>query len=151
MAASGPHAERDSFKDALAVLINAHRTGSEPPLDSLMDHSSTPGHHPPPPMEEIKARQALLQKYPAIARLHRDLVRGRQLTEEDFWLTRRDLLDVQISENSQNVGLSTEIVHDVRPTSTQGTDIKYTLTPQDIKSIFLHYPSRMLFIWLFFV
>jgi hypothetical protein len=43
--------------------------------------------------EETKARQALLLKDRALAKLHRDwVVQGGLMTEEEFWETRKVLL-----------------------------------------------------------
>jgi hypothetical protein len=89
-AASGLDAqgERDRFKDALAQALVAQRSAPEsraptPPIDMSLPPAR------PLSKEEIRRRQQILSSDPDLRRLHRELVVGRQISEEEFWETRK--------------------------------------------------------------
>lgn len=130
-------ATRDAYADALKTLINHHRiyaTSSVP--------ISQPSNAPKLTLEEIKLRQAMLQKEPRLRKLHRDLVIAGYVSEEEFWRTRKHLLQQYKEEMNQQVGLSTELLHQVKPvSSSEGNDVKFTLTKSIIESIFVHHPA----------
>ena len=137
-----PHKERDLFKDSLAECMTALRTGQPlPTMPSTQSAGLIDRKRPSLSADQIRARQELLKKDTKLARLHKDLVRGGILDEEDFWQPRLHLLESQLMENTQNAGLPSEMKHGILPSSTEGAEVKYTLTPQDIQSIFLHYPA----------
>jgi BSD domain len=78
------------------------------------------------------------------------------MTEEEFWETRIHLLGLQQAKEQQLKGISSNMVTEMKPSlSGEGTgndsslftgaqsanQIKYTLTPHLIRSIFVQYPS----------
>jgi hypothetical protein len=85
-----PHQDRDTFKEKLSDLINALRSISQTQsADTVASLDTGAGFRPPTlSMTEIKARQTLLQRDFQLAKLHKDLVRSGQLSEEEFWETR---------------------------------------------------------------
>jgi transcription initiation factor TFIIH subunit 1 len=127
--------DRDQFKDRISILINALTLGASTTATGASSTLSA---------DDIRRRQMLLAQNASLRRLHRDLVvSGKHLSEEEFWAIRGTLLVEQAELERQQTGMSTAIVHDVRPSTTnaEGSDIKYTLTPEIIQSIFLHHPK----------
>ncbi len=102
--------------------------------------SSTPKLSP----EDIKLRGSLLAKSKELLKLHKELVFGGLLSEEEFWETRQGLLRGQEATLKQKRGLSAALTTEeaAKPvTGTTGTgDIKYVLTPAIIKGIFETHP-----------
>jgi hypothetical protein len=67
------------------------------------------------------------------------------LTEEEFWDTRQDLFWQVREEKKLEAGLDSQLLT-MRPqetsTGTTGVDeMKFTLTPDRIRSIFIHHPG----------
>ncbi|KAI9357959.1 hypothetical protein DFJ73DRAFT_622504 [Zopfochytrium polystomum] len=93
--------------------------------------------------EDIKVRQALLAKNKDLARLHRELVIGGVVSEDDFWQSRSEMLATQQWQAFQKRGTSSASLADLKPTQGDGSgsDVKYTLTPEIIHSFFVQYPS----------
>lgn len=125
--------DRDHFKDQISILVNAVALGASSTATQAAADIS---------VEDIKRRQNLLAQNAQLRRLHRDLVISEKLlSEEEFWSIRGGLLEEQAERDKQQTGLSSEIIHDIRPSSGDGQDLKYTLTPEIIQSIFLHHPK----------
>ena len=147
---------RDKFKDRIASVINAARMGSlntteNSKLDAstLINNTSTTTSKQPLRinMDELKARQLILASDPSTRKLHKDLVLTTQhLSEEEFWETRQHLFWSVREEKKQERGLASQLVHDVRPASSEAGEVKFVLTPDIIRSIFLHHPRSTLFI-----
>lgn len=137
-AAEDAYKLRDNFKDALASI----KSSSSGPSGEAKKVSL------PEPMqddevlteEEMKLRISILESDPKLAALCHSLVFGGHLTMSEFWSQRQNLLRLHTKEKQQKVGLSSELIHEVKPTSSVGTDAKFTLTPTIIESIFLHHP-----------
>ncbi|KAJ3101341.1 RNA polymerase II transcription factor B subunit 1 [Phlyctochytrium planicorne] len=89
---------------------------------------------------DIQVRQTLLTKNKELGKLHKDLVLSGLLSEEEFWQNRQSLLITQAFALSQKKGTSSGSLADVKP-SADGSDLKYTLTPDIKHSIFIQYPS----------
>jgi transcription initiation factor TFIIH subunit 1 len=106
---------RDLFKDEISKLINSLRSGA------------------------FQSRQTILAKDTKLRKLHRDLVFGGHLTEEEFWDNRKCILEDEALLTSQSKGISTEMYSVL--SSSSASDVKYTLTPQIIENIFLHHPK----------
>ncbi|KAI8893147.1 hypothetical protein BC833DRAFT_609412 [Globomyces pollinis-pini] len=94
-----------------------------------------------PSLTDIKARQALLASHPDWKQLHKELVIGNVLSEEDFWMTRKDLLIQQNWTNSQKKGLSSTLLADIIPTDGEENAIKFQINADIIHSIFTQYPG----------
>ncbi|KAJ3330545.1 hypothetical protein HDU91_003549, partial [Kappamyces sp. JEL0680] len=93
--------------------------------------------------QDIAARQRLLATHAEWRQLHRELVVVRKtLTEEEFWESRKSLLDQQQWVSNQKRGTSSSLLADIKPTDEDNsTGIKFTLNPDIIHSIFTQYPG----------
>ncbi|KAI8904743.1 BSD domain-containing protein [Gorgonomyces haynaldii] len=120
---TGPKAEeeRESIKHAIAVG-----------LGKLQEKPNT---------DDIEAKRQLLSKDQTLERMHKDLVRSGILSEEDFWNTRLDKLQYQQWQQSQKKGMISASLADIKPADTDDSQLKYTLNPDIIHSIFIQYPS----------
>lgn len=92
--------------------------------------------------EEIRLRGLLLAKNKDLLQLHRELVMTGMVTEDDFWATRRSLLDSQEILLRQRRPPSTISLLglDIAPQADIQGDLKYVLTPALIQSIFQQNP-----------
>jgi hypothetical protein len=144
--------DREKLKESLAVHITAQRS-NQPARNTPAATNSLTYH-------DIPLRQALLAKDKELSKLHRELVISGTLSEADFWSSRQvrglvplmlihEALTFQIKqrllanqnwESSQKKGTSSASLADIKPAS-EGSDLKYTLTPDIIHSIFIQYPS----------
>ncbi|RKP36911.1 hypothetical protein BJ085DRAFT_38730 [Dimargaris cristalligena] len=97
---------------------------------------------PPAPLtrQAIKARQHVLSKHPDLAQLHKDLVQAGYIHEEEFWATRKQLLESETAEMEQQKGLSS-----AWPEMLPGVQVEksyqYTLSNDMIFSIFQKHPK----------
>ena len=124
--------ERDETKDKLAVEL-AKVPPSVPTTPKSIIGLTT---------ADIQARQALLTKIPELRNIHKELVMGNIINEEDFWLNRKDMLQNQLWLNNQKRGTASAALADIKPSSdADGSDLKYTLNPEIIHSIFIQQPG----------
>ncbi|KAJ3415519.1 RNA polymerase II transcription factor B subunit 1 [Chytridiales sp. JEL 0842] len=130
-----PVADREKVKEVLAVHISAQRANPSAagPCGAQAANNTITYH-------DIPLRQALLAKDKELSKLHRELVISGTISEADFWSSRQHLLANQNWESSQKKGTSSASLADIKPAA-EGTDLKYTLTPEIIHSIFIQYPS----------
>lgn len=63
------------------------------------------------------------------------------MTEEEFWSSRKTLLEQQHFVSSQKRGTSSALLADINPEDGEGSDIKFTLNANIIHSIFTQYPG----------
>ncbi|KAK9767794.1 RNA polymerase II transcription factor B subunit 1 [Basidiobolus ranarum] len=89
--------------------------------------------------EDIEIRKTLLARNRDLSSLHKELVLGGHVTEEDFWETRQHLLRNQRVKLRQHKGQPSAWL-ELKPVQQEGNNIKYTLTPSIIQGIFLRYP-----------
>jgi transcription initiation factor TFIIH subunit 1 len=151
--------EREAIKDALAQILGRLKTQSKP---TVTTEATAPSNEvtkivSPTPLEpttmnskvetvitkeELKWRATLLAKNKDLLRLHKELVLPGHITEEEFWASRKHLLGAQHLQAKQKKGLPSSLLADIRPTTDiSSSDIKYTLTPMIIHTIFLQYPQ----------
>ncbi|KAL7752363.1 RNA polymerase II transcription factor B subunit 1 [Sorochytrium milnesiophthora] len=154
--------ERDTFRDAITHFMASSSTpssgggttppsgGSTPAPASKSRSTPTPSATPVasvraitdlPLAQEIKLRADLLRQHRPLARLHQELVRNGHVGEQDFWESRKHLLQTAAMQGSQKRGQSSAWLADVRPQTDKNGEMRFTLTPQKIQSIFLQYPS----------
>lgn len=95
------------------------------------------------PSAEMKLRFALLKQNKDLAMLHKDLVMGKHVSEEEFWETRKHLLRNQAVMDHQQKGQSSAWL-DLKPETGESNDVKYVMTPQVIHSVCQQYPSSKL-------
>ena len=74
---------------------------------------------------------------PQLAKLHRDLVQSKLITEDDFWATRQSLVADALQQLQQRAGTSNALLWLVKPSSAE----QYSLTPEIIKAIMIQYPA----------
>ncbi|KAF9586571.1 RNA polymerase II transcription factor B subunit 1 [Lunasporangiospora selenospora] len=89
---------------------------------------------------ELKVRFELLKQNKELAALHKDLVMGKHVTEEEFWETRKHLLRNKTVMDQQQKGQSSAWL-DLKPETGESNDVKYVMTPQVIHSVCQQYPS----------
>ena len=126
--------DRELIKDMLARQLSEQKHGSVPsakPSKVIVTAN------------EIRARQAILGHDTELANLHREMVIEGVVEEEQFWETRKQLLTQQQFMQAQKKGALSASLADIKPSSVEGNDIKYTLTPDLIHSIFVHFPGGM--------
>ncbi|KAG0204205.1 RNA polymerase II transcription factor B subunit 1 [Mortierella sp. GBA30] len=156
--------ERDEFKDAITAAISARqaRTTASTPVagggSPIVSDASAPGTPRTPnqsrvgpagvkrglnsggTVAELRIRVALLTQDKDLAMLHKDLVMGKHVSEEEFWESRKHLLRNKAVMDQQLKGQSSAWL-DLKPETGESNDVKYVMTPQVIHSIFQQYPA----------
>ncbi|KAK4054681.1 RNA polymerase II transcription factor B subunit 1 [Microbotryomycetes sp. JL221] len=88
---------------------------------------------------DIQLRRLVLQADPGLKQLYTDLVIGRQISDQEFWQGREDLLEAARAVENQMKGKSAAMV-DLRPETDEKGDVTVKITPQLIADIFAEYP-----------
>ncbi|XP_021724624.1 probable RNA polymerase II transcription factor B subunit 1-1 [Chenopodium quinoa] len=94
--------------------------------------------------EEMERRIKLLQEDSELMKLHKQLVIGKILTEDEFWATRKKLLDSgnKRSSSTQRVGFKSAMISDIKPLTDGRTNkVTFNLTPEIIHQIFAEKPA----------
>eukprot|EP01132_Coremiostelium_polycephalum_P012019 gene12019-14700_t len=92
--------------------------------------------------DEIKQRVLLLSSNTELKQLFDSLVGGGVIGESEFWESRREMLkNDQMRAEKQQVGMPSNILADVRPSSETCNAVRYRLTPSIIHQIFIQHPS----------
>lgn len=91
------------------------------------------------PTKDWAVRQRLLKKNADLRQLHIDLVRTGQISEEEFWEGREQLLVAEAIQHSQIRGRNAQLV-DPKPEQGDNGEVKIKLSQQLIKDIFEQYP-----------
>ncbi|CAH2064259.1 unnamed protein product [Thlaspi arvense] len=78
-----------------------------------------------------------------LQRLHKQLVEGKVLTEDEFWATRKKLLGkVSTGKSKQQVGIKSMMVSGIKPSTDGRTNrVTFNLTPEIIFQIFAEKPA----------
>ncbi|KAK3815220.1 MAG: hypothetical protein J3Q66DRAFT_206247 [Benniella sp.] len=92
------------------------------------------------PPSELKVRFELLKQNKELAMLHKELVMGKHVSEEEFWESRKHLLRNKTAIDQQQKGQSSAWL-DLKPQTGESNDVKYIMTPQVIHSVCQQYPS----------
>ncbi|KAI0733145.1 hypothetical protein C8Q72DRAFT_773128 [Fomitopsis betulina] len=164
----GALAEREKFKSELTNIISRNRSGVGTPAQtpgtpatpvpanaskarlpqsaSKLAHSrgtsadprasGTPIGHDP--TNDYRLRKKVLLSNPDLAALHRELVMGGHISENEFWEGREHLILAQAAAASQKRGKPGQLV-DPRPQTVDG-EVKIIITPQLVHDIFEEYP-----------
>ncbi|KAI8993080.1 hypothetical protein BD414DRAFT_483241, partial [Trametes punicea] len=90
------------------------------------------------PTNDFRLRKKVLLGNPELAQLHRELVMGGHISENEFWEGREHLLLAQAAAESQKRGKPGQLV-DPRPQTVDG-EIKIIITPQLVHDIFEEFP-----------
>ncbi|KAI0645641.1 hypothetical protein C8Q79DRAFT_910952 [Trametes meyenii] len=100
--------------------------------------SDARGSGTPDPTNDFRLRKKVLLGTPELAQLHREMVMGGHITENEFWEGREHLLLAQAAAESQKRGKPGQLV-DPRPQSVDG-EVKIVITPQLVHDIFEEFP-----------
>ncbi|KAG0348075.1 RNA polymerase II transcription factor B subunit 1 [Podila humilis] len=92
------------------------------------------------PSLDLMTRASLLKQNKELAGLHRDLVMGKHVTEEEFWESRKHLLRNKAAIDHQRKGQSSAWL-DLKPETGESNDVKYVMTPQVIHSLCQQHPA----------
>ncbi|GAA5871528.1 hypothetical protein JCM16303_000784 [Sporobolomyces ruberrimus] len=87
----------------------------------------------------FRLRKQILQSSPQLLSLHRELVLSGQLTEQEFWQGREQLLESLSAEESLMRGKSGEMV-DPKTVTGQNGQVTVKITPGLIREIFEEFP-----------
>ncbi|XP_057525775.1 general transcription and DNA repair factor IIH subunit TFB1-1-like [Amaranthus tricolor] len=92
---------------------------------------------------EMERRIKLLQEDSELGKLHKQLVFGRILTEDEFWATRKKLLDGGNNRSmTQRVGFKSAMISGIKPLTDGRTNkVTFSLTPEIIHQIFAEKPA----------
>ncbi len=102
-------------------------------------HLQPPQHNPN--TDDALARAALLSGNPELKRQFDDVVGRNIVTEEEFWLGRRRLLNEEVAKaKASRRGATSKMLADVQATKVDNK-WKYTLTAANIRHIFVMYPA----------
>ncbi|CAH2033440.1 unnamed protein product [Thlaspi arvense] len=90
---------------------------------------------------ELELRFKLLRESSELQRLHKQLVEGKILTEDEFWATRKKLLGkVSTGKSKQQVGIKSMMVSGIKPS----TDGRIFAEKPAVRQAFINYvPSKM--------
>ncbi|KAJ1877220.1 RNA polymerase II transcription factor B subunit 1 [Coemansia sp. RSA 1722] len=94
----------------------------------------------PASAEEIKLRQEVLSKNEDLAKLHKTLVLAGLISEDEFWSTRKNILENQAIQTQLRKGESSTWL-DLAPVTQASGDFKYTITPNVARRIFREFPQ----------
>ncbi|KAJ2899057.1 RNA polymerase II transcription factor B subunit 1 [Coemansia aciculifera] len=94
----------------------------------------------PASAEEIKLRQDVLSKNAELAKLHKSLVVSGLVPEDEFWSTRKHILETQAIQSQLRKGESSTWL-DLAPTTQESGNFKYTITPSVARRVFKEFPQ----------
>lgn len=94
-------------------------------------------------VSEARKRAQLLSSDQELRALHQELVKTGIISDNEFWEARKREHDSEFSKNvHQEIGISSSILEEMRPTSEGGTcnTITYKITPSVIHRLFIENP-----------
>ncbi|KAJ1963348.1 RNA polymerase II transcription factor B subunit 1, partial [Dipsacomyces acuminosporus] len=94
----------------------------------------------PASADEVKLRQDVLSKNAELAKLHQSLVLSGLISEDEFWSTRKHILETHAIQLQLRKGESSTWL-DLAPDTQDGGNFKYTITPNIARRIFKEYPQ----------
>ncbi|KAJ2712373.1 RNA polymerase II transcription factor B subunit 1, partial [Coemansia spiralis] len=94
----------------------------------------------PASVEEIKLRQEVLSKNGDLARVHKSLVLAGLVSEDEFWSTRKHLLETSAIQSQLRKG-ETSAWLELTQVSQETGNFKSTITPNIARRIFREYPQ----------
>lgn len=124
---------------ATSATAAATITSDTPPVNSAAYANVRIG-DTPPSAEEMKLRQEVLSKNADLAKLHKSLVVSGLITEDEFWSTRKHILETQAIQTQLRKGESSSWL-DLAPSTQESGNFKYTITPNIARRIFKEYPQ----------
>jgi len=162
---SSPWKERDKAKEWIAKFLQLYNKSTAPnkPMQPIAPQTPTPTQpqqvpstSPPGsaataktsagPMlganKEATLRAKLLSSNPELKALHQQLVGGKVISDQEFWESRKALVQNEMSKaTNQNIGMSSALLTDVRPSSETSNTVQYKITPAIIHQIFIENPE----------
>ncbi|KAJ2338441.1 RNA polymerase II transcription factor B subunit 1, partial [Coemansia sp. RSA 2618] len=94
----------------------------------------------PASADDIKLRQEVLSKNSDLAKVHKSLVISGLVPEDEFWSTRKHILETYAIQSQLRKGESSTWL-DLAPTTQETGNFKYTITPNVARRIFKEYPQ----------
>ncbi|XP_072034851.1 general transcription factor IIH subunit 1-like [Amphiura filiformis] len=93
--------------------------------------------------KELEQKNRMLQENPELFQLYKDLVISGVMSAEEFWASRKPVLESQpsVSSKTQTTGVSAAFLSDIKPQTDGCNGVKYNLTADIIESIFRIYPA----------
>ncbi|KAJ1770242.1 RNA polymerase II transcription factor B subunit 1 [Coemansia sp. RSA 1843] len=94
----------------------------------------------PASAEEIKLREEVLSKNVELGKVHKSLVISGLISEDEFWSTRKHILETQAIQSQLRKG-ETSAWLDLTPSTQESGNFKYTITPNIARRIFKEFPQ----------
>ncbi|KAJ1730693.1 RNA polymerase II transcription factor B subunit 1 [Coemansia sp. Benny D160-2] len=94
----------------------------------------------PASAEEIKLREEVLAKNIELSKVHKSLVVSGLISEDEFWSTRKHILETQAIQSQLRKG-ETSAWLDLTPSTQESGNFKYTITPNIARRIFKEFPQ----------
>ncbi|KAJ2776556.1 RNA polymerase II transcription factor B subunit 1, partial [Coemansia javaensis] len=94
----------------------------------------------PASVDEVKLRQDVLSKNADLARVHRSLVLAGLVSEDEFWSTRKHILETFAVQSQLCKGESSAWL-DLAPSTQETGNFKFIITPNVARRIFKEYPQ----------
>lgn len=131
--------ERDTVHELLQSLVaKSHTTNTSTFLASQNRKRNTVSES----NETARERAALLASDEELRKVHQQLVLTQIISEEQFWNSRKQLLEYQKRRSrNQSKGRTNELLSDVRPSSDALNAVHYRLTADAIRQIFEECPT----------
>ncbi|KAI7823931.1 hypothetical protein BX661DRAFT_185953, partial [Kickxella alabastrina] len=140
-AAAAPGNQQGTAGSSSAASGAASASGSAAPTgQSGSEYGKVKIGAVPASVEEIKLRQEALSKNSDLAKLHKTLVIAGLISEDEFWSTRKHILETQAIQSQLRKGESSTWL-DLAPMTQASGDFKYTITPNVARRIFKEYPQ----------
>ncbi|KAJ2559577.1 RNA polymerase II transcription factor B subunit 1 [Coemansia sp. RSA 1933] len=94
----------------------------------------------PASAEEIKLREEVLSRNLELGKVHKSLVVSGLISEDEFWSTRKHILETQAIQSQLRKG-ETSAWLDLTPATQESGNFKYTITPNIARRIFKEFPQ----------
>ncbi|KAJ8754875.1 hypothetical protein K2173_015387 [Erythroxylum novogranatense] len=95
-----------------------------------------------PSTQDLLLRMTLLQENSELQKLHKEFVSNGVLTEDEFWASRKKLLDgVSSRKSKQRVGLKSVMLSEQATFDSRTKRVTYSLTPEVVREIFAEKPA----------
>ncbi|KAJ2481837.1 RNA polymerase II transcription factor B subunit 1 [Coemansia sp. RSA 2131] len=146
------NAERTKFVTELSILSTRraqaasaqHSSGARPTTQGASAPDTEYGKVKigavPASADEIKLRQEVLAKNRDLAKVHKTLVIPGLVPEDEFWSTRRNILETYAIQSQLRKGEASSWLY-LSHTIQESGNFKYTITPNVARRIFKEYPQ----------
>eukprot|EP00794_Sanderia_malayensis_P018270 gene18270-20090_t len=91
--------------------------------------------------KDIEEKSRLLKENPELYTLYKDLVKGEIITADEFWENRNLNKDNDLKKQSQEIGISSGFLAELKPDMHGCNELRFNLTADNIEAIFKTYPG----------